>query len=251
MNPLGLPLGVTEFVQGYYDEIEKLERGDLCLFAFEYGGGAAGMHILAIDTFRHLVNKGVKIIGFGIYEPLIAPIGQAVFDSVDWEAEGYVYGVDYVYIGWLPGEETVVAAMYTDFRGQITYDFYGNDATTLPLIQSTVDHNDVDLMVCTSDYGSTTRLYVRQWASEPGRALIGSFPMEWYPDIVKGIAGGMTAAAQYEYLTGFAGKAIKGTDIQSCAQFYYISLMILANVVYLVRKKKLAVEGLRIDERRD
>ncbi len=249
--PLGLPLGVNEFVKGYYNEIEKLPAGSVVLYAFEYGGGAAGTHILTYDTFRQMIRKNLKIIAFGVHEPIINPIGQEVFETIDWDAAGYVYGEDYVWLGWLPGEETVVTALYTDFRGQITYDFYGTSASELPLIQSIADHNDIDLLIATCDYGHIVRLYTRQWPSEPGRALIGSFPMEWYPHIVKGMAGGMLAAAQYEYLIGRPGKAIKGTDVTSVAQIYYLSLMVLANVAYLVRRKERKVEGLRMGKKEE
>lgn len=244
--PLGLPLGVTEFTRAYYDQIEAAPTGGVAVLSFEFASGAEAKRIMSIDTMKHLVSRQIKVIGLGVYEPIINPVGQEAFSQVNWEAAGYVYGEDYVYIGWMPGEETAIAALYSDFRGQIQYDFYGTPATDLPLIQSVADHTDVDLLIAFLDYPQLGRVYARQWPSTPDRPLIGTFGQEYYPLIVKGLLSGMKGAAEYEYLIGKPGAAISGTDILTTAQSYHLVIIAVANLAFWLRREKRAKRALAI-----
>jgi hypothetical protein len=244
--PIGLPIGVTEFTRAYYDYIEAAPTGGTAILSFDFASGAEALRIISIDTMKHLASKQIKIIGMGVYEPIINPVAQAAFGEVDWEGAGFEYGTDYVFIGWIPGEETAIAALYSDFRGQIQYDFYGTPTSQLPLIQSVADHNDIDLVICFIDYPQISRVWTRQWPSEPDRPLLGTFGTIYYPLIVKGLISGMKGAAEYEYLTGKPGAAISGTDILTIAMGYHLVIIAVANLAFWLRREERARRALGI-----
>jgi hypothetical protein len=235
-NPLALPIGVNTWTYDYYNAIESVPDGGIALYTIDFGPGDVDSTLAWVTGLKHLARKNMDIIIFNIWSPIANTFGDTLLKKADLEGDyGYVYGEDIVYLGWLVGEEVVLAAIYSDFKGTIKADYYGADASTLPLIQRVNDHNDVDIMIVYQAYGHIGPMYARQWPSEPGRPTVGGLGVEYYPDISLGY---WANAAQYEVLTGIAGEASRATDIRSLTQIFQLSVILIGNLAYRIRGRK-------------
>ena len=235
-NPLALPIGVKRWTIDYYNTLEAIPDGGVALLTIDFGPGAVDSTYSWQIMLKHLARKNMDIIIIGIWSPISNPFGEALLKKVDLETNyGYVYGKDFVYIGWLMGEEIALGAIYTDFKGTIKADFYGASVSTLPLIQRIKDHNDIDIMVVFQAYGHIGPMYARQWATEPGRPTIGHLGVEYYPQISEGYLG---AATEYEVLSGIIVGASVATDIKSLAMVFTIAVVLIGNLAYRMRKER-------------
>lgn len=54
----------------------------------------------------------------------------------------------------------------------------------------------------------------------------------------QGMLGGLSGAAQYEYLLNKPGKAIQGMDAQSFAHLLFFTLIVLGNIGFYVSRRK-------------
>jgi hypothetical protein len=235
-NPLTLPIGVNRWTRDFYDTLVAVPDGGIAILTIDFGPGDADMTLSWQICLKQLARKNMDIVIIGIWSPISNPFGEILLNKVDMEANyGYVYGVDIVYLGWLIGEEVALGAIYTDFKGTVKSDFYGASTATLPLIQRINDHNDIDILVIFQAYGHIGPMYARQWASEPGRPTIGHLGLEYYPQVSTGYLG---SATEYEVLSGITVGASVVTDIKSLAMVYTLSVVLIGNLAYRLRKQQ-------------
>jgi len=243
LHPLGLPTGVSEYTRAYKETVDSVPDGGVMLVFVEVEPGSeVSAGIPLIDTLKHAIEKRLKIVAVTCFDPIFSLVGEGLFSKIDWEGAGYVYGRDYVYIGYIPGEESAMAALYSDFRGMVTEDYYGHPASDLPLVQQIRDHRDIDIAVLATASTRAAPAFARQWPSEPGRPSvicthIMGMGLPYYPDIFKGMVVGTKGAAEYEYLLGKPGPAIVGTDLLTLGQGFMLAIIIVTNLIYFIKRK--------------
>jgi hypothetical protein len=118
-----------------YDEIERLDSTDTVIVAFDYSPAAAGeLDAVAEPLLRHIIDRGARILAVSTV-PAGPQLALGTLQRIEPEAEvepdsedAYVYGQDYLILGYIPGGAVGLQAFATepwelfsgpDFRGQV------------------------------------------------------------------------------------------------------------------------------------
>ncbi len=211
--PLGLPIGVTDWTRDYKATLDRVPAGGICLLTVDYCAGGEPTRLpAAVDTIRYLMKKNVKIISLGILMPISTQLQINIFDQIDWAGAGYVYGVDYVLLGYFIGDENFCAAAAEDFPGTVKQDYYTTRVSQLPLIMKIQTSADVDIVAVMTDYGGYVTYWGRQWPSTPTMGLVTATivgdVLAYYPHIYTGFLDASGAGvAEFEVLASMPGSA--------------------------------------------
>jgi hypothetical protein len=136
LTPLGLPISVSPPVQSYYDGLKSIEPGEVVVLSINSGVSAWGDCLPAMVASVHMVHdEGGKLIvwsiGYNDCDITWAKIKEknpTVFSK--WKE-----GVDYVYFGYCPPQETNVALLRDNIRGVYTQDVRGVKTDDIPLMK--------------------------------------------------------------------------------------------------------------------
>jgi len=244
ISPLGLPIPITEGTVALYEFIEKnISEEDVVVFNIS-AGVSAWPEVLPgmIAIMRHLVQKGAKIVVWGVGHMDI-PI---TWEKIKSETPGlakYKYGEDYVFIGFIAGTETAIAQLAVDVHAVVKADYYGTPIAQLPLMQRVKSAKDVSLVI-TTDTGDAPLWYVRHWympykvpIGENGIAMMGSEYMPFYKaGQFVGILIGVRGGAEYERLLGYLGMGATACDALNVSHLLVIFAIILANIGMVAMK---------------
>ena len=243
--PIGLPLKVDKITQEYYDVIENLEPGAIVFCVIDLEAGLWGeLGAQSITTTQHLFDmEGIYFIESLFYRA----DAQTVFETMilsEVDQKDKEYGKDWVNLGYIEGKETAMSAVGADFLypGK---DAYGNELSSLPLLQTVKSVDDVDLVLIIQGSGYNIAS-IRQFAVPYNKpSIMGTMSMglpeilSYYDaGIVDGILSGLTGAAQYEFLRHTPGLAIRGMDAISLSHIFLIGLMLVVNILYISSRKE-------------
>lgn len=241
--PLALPIHIEDLTREYYQAIEDLQPGSLVVTTIDIEAGLWGEQgPQAIATMKHLFDKeGVKFIQVSFYRADCAVLFETmVLSEVDRTKKEY--GVEWINMGYLEGKETAMAAFAANFMYP-TKDAYGTPLEQLPLMKEMKSMDDVDLFITVQGSGYIDQC-LRQVPIPYDIPAVGATMSMGVPDLltyveagmVKGILGGLSGAAQYEFLTGKPGLALRGLDSLSLVHIFLIALVIVINIVYIATR---------------
>jgi hypothetical protein len=169
------------------------------------------------------------------------------------EATGKVYGVDYVYLGFLPGWEPMIAGMATNVLGLYQSDYYGSPTADMPIFQDVeykntgrrgyIDYTDIDL-VFNNEGKHTSRYFIYQWNIPYGTEMITHATMKdiieyvmYYPHSLKAMLWGSRGGAELELLTERLGPGVASMDAMSTVSILSIVFLIIGNISFLYGKQ--------------
>lgn len=244
--PMGLPLLVGDNAIGFHTYIEELPEGSKVAFSW----GADSMTWMeqglgATVVLKHLMMKpGIKVIAFSnmAQGPLY---WKMTLEEVG--TYGKEYGVDYVYLGYLPGKESMFSAVAADVWGACGgEDTYGNRLEDLPLMSDIHSADDFDLYVHLPNGIEPVMMSIRQWQMPYGitfyciplGAVQSSLVSYRKTGQISGWIGSAREAAEYELLMKSPGLALAGMDAQSVGHIFVITLIIIGNVGYFIKKSR-------------
>lgn len=245
IKPIGLPIAITPTTRGLYDELAKVQPGDVCLLSISSGVSAWAECLPAmVASVKMLVRQEAKIICWGMGHVDVDITWNKILSQVP-ELETYTYGEDYAYFGFIPTQETTIALLGSNIRGVFTLDKDGTPIDDLPVMQGVNTANDFRL-VLTSDTGDVGSYYVRQWhtnygipVAEVGIAMLGS---SYMPYIHSGELFGMTVGsrggAELETLIGSPGDATITMDAINVSHILVVIAIVLANVGYFATRER-------------
>ncbi|MCH8011117.1 MAG: hypothetical protein IIA61_04085 [Candidatus Marinimicrobia bacterium] len=186
-----------------FNVIEQLNEGDPVLLAFDFDPASEGeLGPMATAFTYHCASKGLKLYFISLW-----PVGPQMIDDViakviNPDFPHMKYGVDYMNLGYKPGNEGVIKVIVTDLRELYTTDDKGSGINTIPMMAGIHSVQDFELVINVSAGYAGTKEWI-QYAATP------------YPDKIKIVAGctGVQAPLLYPYipqqLPGLLG-AIKG-----------------------------------------
>ncbi|UCH02419.1 MAG: hypothetical protein JSV20_01100 [Candidatus Bathyarchaeota archaeon] len=239
--PLALPIGISQYTRDFKAAIDRSKDGGRALISINYCTGGEGPGLPAmVDTIKYLVTrKQMTIVNVGILMPVVGQLAENVFAKVPWDSYGYVYGVDYVNLGFIIGQEAAVAAIATDFKTVIKQDYRGNPASALPILDDIYGIDDFDLVVEGTDYSGQLHMVIRQWPSTPDRPLVthvfAGTALPFYPGSVDGFVDTAGAGpAEFEVLAGIPGTAVINSDVISLSQLFLLIVVLMANISYWI-----------------
>ena len=251
LNPLGIPVPVTNPTQGFYNTLSALEPGSAVILDITSGPSAYGEIGAGTAAFMELItgiypeqNNGQKLKLIVVSSTEQGPIMYDRYALTAFERNNWVYGEDYVFFGYISGFETFVARLAEDIPSLLQTDYKQNDVEDLAVMQGIEDYTDISAVVMW-DSGSAVNWWVKQW-SPKGVPVGGIFVAVGIPQLeaflksgdLYGFIGGSRGSAELEYLIGAPGEAVATTDTLSISHIYVIILIILGNIGYFVRRRE-------------
>jgi len=246
MVPIGLPIRATDTTKDVYDAIEKLSPGSKVLLSVEYSPSTRPEnHPMTISILRHLFKRDHKV-----FITCLWPDGQFMAqDALNQVAKNEfnkVYGEDYVFLGFRPGNEAVVKGIVSNIRKVYTVDVYQKKIDEIPLMNGINNFKDFDFLFSASAGFPGTIEWV-QYASDPTGIPMASgvtsiqvnevMPYVQAGQMV-GVLAGMPGAAEYESLIKQEGTATSGMDAQSVAHLVIVLFIVLGNISFFIELKR-------------
>ncbi len=246
IKPIGMPIRATKTTKVVFNTIENLPENSKVLVSIEYSPSTKPEnHPMTISILRHLFRNNHKV-----FVTCLWPDGQFMAqDALKQVAEeefGKVYGEDYVFLGFRPGNEAVVKGIVSNIRKLYTVDVYQTKIDEIPLMDGIKNFKDFAfLFSCSAGYPGTVEWV--QYAADPTGVPMSSGVTsiqvnEVMPYVqsgqMKGVLAGMPGAAEYEALVGQKGFATSGMDAQSIAHLVIVLFIILGNAAFFIERKR-------------
>lgn len=234
--PVNLPISVSPRVRAAYETIDRLPAGSMVLLSLDYEPDImAELQPMAKSVLRHCFRKGLKPVVLTLYPAAPGLIEEAL--RVSSEAEGKRRNVDFVFLGYKSGSQSVILGLGESIRAMFPRDFWGTPLDSIPVMRGINDYGDFPLVVNLSG-SAIADYYIRIAATRYQRPMVlGSTAVmtaDYYPYLssgqILGLIGGMKGAAEYERLNDLFGDARRGMDAQSLVHVVIVVLVILGNV---------------------
>ena len=123
VRPIGFPIAISSYTRDFYNYISGLEPGSLVLIWSTMGWGwwPSEYRPATIAFVQYLIDNDIKFITICGHpdDPLIWD--HIVHDLID--LKDYEYGVDYLILGYYPGEEAAKAAFASNVRSIVKTDY--------------------------------------------------------------------------------------------------------------------------------
>lgn len=246
--PLGLPVPINKESQAWFKAINDIPDGATVVFSPMYGtSGMPELFPMTLATMHQLWSKNVKIIVVSFWAE-----GPLVFDQLLKQMDpaatyGKTYGVDWIDLGYIPGQEPAMRAFGENMKNTVAKDYLQNkNIGEFPIMQSVNGANDIDLVISIETGTPGLTEWLRQW-QEPFKTpiivgCIGVSAPGMAPFLQSGQLGallpGLTSSAEYELLINRKGLAIAGVDAVSMSHILIVILVVLGNVGYFVNRGK-------------
>ncbi|MEM1549238.1 MAG: hypothetical protein QXE58_03540 [Candidatus Methanomethylicia archaeon] len=246
--PIGLPVSIGSYAISYAKTIDELPPDSMVVVSFDFSLGSLGeLYPIVVATMHHLFTKPIKIaiIAIWVDGPIVA---NMVLDELKPEAPPYnkKYGVDWIFLGYVPGGETAMAALGKDFWSTLPLDYiYKKPVSEYPIMQKLRSAADVTLLVSFETGTPGADEWVRQWYVPYKVPMIVGCIGVMAPTIVPYVAGGqvkgmlpgLRAAAEYELIIGRKGLGVASADALSTSHMVVIIFVIIGNISYIARRR--------------
>jgi hypothetical protein len=246
VNPLGLPVPVTQQTRDTHAAVDRLNAGDIILVDQGYASGTIAVHEPGlVVVFKHAMSVGAKIVLVSS-----ATEGPQLFDrallKIKPETKGYEYGKDYIHLGYFAGGEPAYAGIIADITSIFTVDYKNTPVDQLEIWSelSAPTHEKVGLVYVQSAGGDVCEGWIRQSAvrydipmiQQPLEMMVPTI-LPYYPVNCQGVLNGGIGAAEYESFGGFPGEAVKLSDMLSVAHLVILVFLILGNIGWYMRPR--------------
>lgn len=247
LNPVGLPIGISSRTQTVYNYIKNtLPAGKPVLIDMYYEMAArAELEPQLAAVVKHLFEKNCKLVFVSTMTtgPIIFELLKSV--APDLFADK-TYGTDYVFLGYIAGNEPAVRSLAESIRETIAVDNYGKPLSDLPMMATINKAEDFALVFIVSSGTDTFGWYVRQWYTPYNVPLLFGALSVIAPSIepyvgagqAVGMLTGQRGAAEYEVLVDRKGLGLAAMDAQSFAHALILVFIIVGNVMFLYTRSK-------------
>jgi hypothetical protein len=200
------PEKATPLVQAVFDRIESLPPGSRILMAFDYDPGSdAELQPMATALTWHCAKKGHKMYFMCLW-PAAPPMIARTIDSVlKTDFPGYRYGIDYINLGFKPGNEGVIKVVTSNIKELYTTDSNGQSINNFEMMRGFDSVKSADLIVNVSAGYPGSKEWI-QYAATPYKIPIATgctgvqapllYP--YVPGQLFGLLGAIKGAAEYE-----------------------------------------------------
>lgn len=246
----------TPMTKAIFDRIDTLPAGSIIAIAMDYDmSSAAELDPMATAILRHCCARRHRIIMLTLW-PTAAPIVDAKTENIivrEFANQKYVYGIDYVNLGYIPGEQVAPKLITADLIAAKGRDVRGQSLTTIPLVQKMTGLKDSDLIVSISAGFPGLKEWIQYSGTAYGVSIAGGctgvaapqlYP--YFPSQLSGLLVAIKGAAEYEAaLTAaypetkkFPARALQRMGPQLVAHRLVIGLILLGNVIHFVNRRK-------------
>lgn len=248
----------SPMVRDIFARVEALPPESRVLLVYDYDSASQPEMKPMADAFtRHLALKRAKLVYLTLW-----PLGQSEIDLsvrsvLQAEFPDYRYGVDYVNLGYMSGNEGVIAIALTDLKKGIPTDVHNistTDQKRLPVLRGVDNLRNLDLIVDVTAGYPGLREWI-QYAAVPGRIPIvgGSAAVQspelfpYVPSQCVGLLAGIKGAAEYEQMLierypqldrPECRTALERMGPQTVAHLMVMVLIVLGNAAHLAERKE-------------
>lgn len=240
LNPIGLPMGISTSTRNVYNYVDKLPQGAKVLVDVYYEPAAATeVQPMLGAMLRQILPKNPKIVFVSTIStgPAMFPKLQAYVPDVFSKLKE---GDDWVYLGYLAGQETAVAALAKGIKEYVAQDNYGKSTANMAIFNVADKAADFNVVVEVTSGTDPIEWFIRQWET-PFKTPVLLFCLSVIapsvqPFLSSGQAAGMLtgqkAAAEYELLINKPSAAVSAMDAQSGAHILIMIYIVLGNLLY-------------------
>ena len=241
LYPIGLPVRVSAEAQRVYDYIERLPEGARMVVSLDYDPASKPeLQPMTVAILRHTFRRNLRLIGLTLW-PTGTSMAESELTRIGQEFDK-VYGQDYVFLGYAPGEANAILSMGQDLYAAFPTDYYGTPTPTIPVLNAIRSLQDVAYVFSLSaGFPGLDTWYVygkEKYGFELGGGSVAVSVPKFYPLLntgqIQGLLGGLRGAAEYETLLDRPGKARAGMDAQSATHFLIIGLIVVCNGLYFL-----------------
>jgi hypothetical protein len=244
-----------------FQAIEDLREGDPVVLMFDYDPPSEGeLGPMAIAFTRHCAEKKLRMYFMALWPVGVQMVEDTINAVIKPDFPHLEYGKDYVNLGFKPGNEGVIKVVVTDLRELYTTDASGDAIDSIPMMKGIRSVQDFKLLINVSAGYPGTKEWV-QYGSTPYpdsiRIIAGCTGVQapllypYIPRQLKGVLGAIKGAAEYEQLVMDAygtadaddkrlkySKAKIRMGPQLIAHLLVIGLIVVANVIYIMEKRR-------------
>jgi len=250
LRPIGLPVVPSSLTRDGYNFIEDLPPDSVVVLDWSATSGyGPELETQCVAVFRHLLSRPLKVIivSFASEGPLLYDMalegsklsGVAVKPEEDY---GKIYGEDYVFLGYIPGNEVAFVAFAED-SWMTEKDEYGKPLEELPIMQYCKTVEDWSLAVTLR--GSFFEEMIGLWNSAYGLPIIMGGPGVSCPRLFPFYAAGqlvsiivsVVGSSHYETLIGEPGLGCQLMDGLSLAQLLIVASIIVGNIAGYYKRR--------------
>jgi hypothetical protein len=247
---LSQKIPVSPEVKAVYDSISELPVGSKVLVSFDFDPPSAPeLQPMAEAFLYYCFVRDLKVIIIGLWPqgPQQANLAiEEVFEHEDIKSKNLKYGVDYVNLGYQAGNEFVIQRMGSDIRAMFPSDYRGKQYDEIPLVKNVKNFSNIDYCFNLSSGFVGTREWVQiavdRFGVRLGAGNTAVQAPQMYPFLragqLIGLLGGMSGAAEFEYLTKWTGKGTKYMLSQSFAHMIVVAFIIIGNVAFFRSGRK-------------
>ena len=194
--------------------------------------------------------------------PELAALRETVEEAVENRSHADMeYGVDYVNLGFKPGNEGVIKVIITDLKKLYTTDHYGTNIDDIEMTRAISSVQDMDLIMNISAGYPGTKEWV-QYAAEPFDMPIAAgctgvqapllYP--YIPEPLFGLMGAIKGAAEYEAALRIGypkfdknrlNKGVETMGPQMIAHLAILLLIVIGNITFFATRKGRRAQGER------
>jgi len=251
IQPLGLPIKISDNTRRVYQAVEDVPDGGLVVLTPDFSYDNRGELLPMLETiFEHLLTKDVKVVSVGFYGAASPMLMEEAMKAVGLERYGKEYGVDFVNLGFIAGDEPAITSFGEDTQALVKVDYYGTPISQLSIMDSLNNAGDIDLEISLSAGMNYPELYLRQWQTTFGTKVTGGCVGLIYAPLLpymesgqlEGFLPSLRGAAEYELVSNRPGVAIIGMDSQSLVHVVVIVAIIISNLSMLGGSKEKEAE---------
>lgn len=252
---LRFPEDPSPMVRNVFKAIEELREGDRVLMAFDYDPGSKGeLDPMAAAFVRHCAEKKLRMYFITLW-PFAGPMIQRSISILNVEYPELKVHEHYVNLDYRAGNEAVIKSLVVDLRDVASTDATGVSLDAIPMTRNIKSIQDMQMIINVSAGDPGTKQWV-QYAATPYNLKIvagctGIQAPQLYPYIpgqMIGVLGAIKSAAEYEQLlieqyprlkdNSKSQDGLRRMGPQLVAHLLIVVLIILANVVYFMGKKR-------------
>ena len=186
--PLGqVPAPAAPGVIEFYNAIEAAPAGRPVLVVYDWDASrSAEMSVLAKAVTHHIMSRKLPFITVST-APQGPGFAQQVTESVAGDESanyGYRYGEEYLVLGYLPGNEAALSALYTDIRRALPLDYVqGRTLESFGLMQGGSPNRiqDFSIVVLLASSESDMLAWIEQVASRTDMPMVAAVPQSLEP----------------------------------------------------------------------
>ncbi len=233
--------------EAFHDLVESLPQEAVVLVSFDYEPGmAAELDFQARAIIDHLMRRGVRILAMSLLPQGPALAQRALEEGAEREG-GYIYGRDYLNLGYLPGREAGLRILAEKSLEAFSKDFRDNaPLTEFALAQEFAQIGDIALIIELAGSEEITRMWLEQVGSRREAPMVAGVTaaaeqgMRPYLESgqLQGMLSGLVGAAEYEQATQGGDRARAALGAQSAAHLAILFLVVTGNLLYLVIRAK-------------